>query len=102
MLPLGDAISDGAGIARHLEVLAEGCGQLSRCRLGQIKDAAVNLADLLWGEGSEARLTVRRCRVTIGVSRGNRLFRRRIYGLLIGASLLGNVFVRLVVRLQLL
>ena len=27
VLPLGDAIPDGAGIARHLEVLAEGFGQ---------------------------------------------------------------------------
>jgi hypothetical protein len=54
VLPLGDAIPDGAGIARHLEVLAEGFGQLLTARLGQFKDAAVNLADLLRGEGSEA------------------------------------------------
>ena len=28
VLPLGDAIPDGSGIARHLKVLAEGFGQL--------------------------------------------------------------------------
>jgi hypothetical protein len=54
VLPLGDAIPDGAGTARHLEVLAEGFGQLLTARLRQIEDAAVNLADLLRGEGSEA------------------------------------------------
>jgi hypothetical protein len=47
VLPLGDAITDGAGTARHLEVLAEGLGQLLTCRLRQFEDAAVNLADLL-------------------------------------------------------
>ena len=98
VLPLGDAITDGAGIARHLEVLAEGFGQLLTARLGQFKDAAVNLADLLWGEGSEARITVRRCRVTIGVSRGKRLLRRWVFGLRLRASLLSDALAALVVR----
>jgi hypothetical protein len=54
VLPLGDAITDGGSIPRHLEVLAERSGQLLTYRLGQIKDAAVNLADLLRGEGSDS------------------------------------------------
>jgi hypothetical protein len=34
VLPLSDAITDGAGSARHLEVLAEGFGQFLTARLG--------------------------------------------------------------------
>jgi len=99
VLALGDAITDGAGVARHLEVLAEGFGQLLTCRLGQFEDAAVNLADLLRGEGSEACISIRRCPVALGVSQGKRLFRRWVFSLRLRASLLSNVILGLVVRL---
>jgi hypothetical protein len=99
VLALGDAITDGAGIARHLEVLAERCGQLPACGLGQVEDTAVNLADLLRGEGSQAWITVRGSAVIPGVSQGNWLLWSRIVGLLIGASLLQKIHVRLSSRL---
>jgi hypothetical protein len=95
VLPLGDAIPDGAGIARHLEVLAEGFGQLLTARLGQFKDAAVNLADLLRGEESEGWITVCGTAISAGVSQGDWLLWRRILGLPIRASLLRNNHIRL-------
>jgi hypothetical protein len=100
VLPLGDAITDGAGIARHLEVLAERFGQLLAGRLGQIKDAAVSLADLLRGEGSQAWISVRRCPVTLDVSQGERLFWRWVFCPLLRASLPSNALIELVVRLS--
>ena len=80
MLPLGDAITDGAGIARHLEVLAEGFGQFLTARLGQFKDATVNLADRLRGEGSQGWITVSGTAISTGVSQGDWLLRRLIAG----------------------
>ena len=51
VLPFGEASTDRAGIARHLEVLADRCCQLPACGLGQVVLAAVDLADFFRGEG---------------------------------------------------
>ena len=99
VLVLGDAIADGAGIARHLEVLAEGFGQLLTARLGQFKDAAVNLADLLRGEGSQSWISVCRSAVIPGISQGDWLLWRLLVGLPICASLLRKNHIRLSSRL---
>ena len=60
VLPLGDAIPDGAGIARHLEVLAEGPGQLLTRRLGQGEDSLMGGLDLLWRERLQGDIKISR------------------------------------------
>jgi hypothetical protein len=79
VLVLGDAIADRAGIARHLEVLAEGPGQLLTRRLGQGEDSLVGGLDLLGRERLQGDIEVSRWsgllpRVRRGLSRigGNR------------------------------
>jgi hypothetical protein len=47
VLVLGDAITDGASTARHLEVLAERLGQLLASGLRQGEDPLVGGLDLL-------------------------------------------------------
>jgi len=79
VLVLGDAIADGAGIARHLEVLAEGPGQLMTRRLGQGEDSLVGGLDLLGRERLQGDIKISRwsgllMRARRGLSRigGNR------------------------------
>jgi hypothetical protein len=74
VLVLGDAIADGAGIARHLEVLAKGPGQLLTCRLGQGQDSLVGGLDLLGRERLQGDIKISRwsglhMRVRQGLSR---------------------------------
>ena len=58
VLVLGDAITDGAGIPRHLEVLAECLGQLLARGLGQGEDPLVGGLDLLGRERLQSDIEV--------------------------------------------
>ena len=95
VLALGDAITDGAGIARHLEVLAEGLGQLLTSGLGQFEHTAVDPADLFRAEEIQVRITGCRSAAIAGVSQRDRFISRRTCWLLIEASLLRRIHTRL-------
>ncbi|MCS5690973.1 hypothetical protein NZK33_03125 [Cyanobium sp. FGCU-6] len=58
VLVLGDAIADRAGIARHLEVLAEGLGQRLTSGLRQGEDSLVGGLDLLGRERLQSDIAV--------------------------------------------
>jgi hypothetical protein len=58
VLVLRDAITDGAGVARHLEVLTERPGQLLAGGLGKGEDPLVHGLDLLRRERLQGDIEV--------------------------------------------